>query len=217
MTKSIAAAFICCAMVCKGLAGIALGENFGTWMYMQGRQVSTISHSRVPFMILESINSVVYHSINYRTYFRTIGIHGENGRMRQSMLLCGPPLWECGPCARARGWGGTRPSSYGRLRQGNAMYSIYILVLTKKNSPYGKPFFRIYLKTVCVMIWTTLCWLLASVRPGLLPWAVCLGKFVFWSCGHSKLYIRVVLSFLVTSLWFRVCSRAKGECTVLFF
>jgi hypothetical protein len=51
----------------------------------------------------------------------------------------------------------------------------------------------------------------------LVPWASCLGKFVFWSWGRRKLYIRVFdISFLM-SLCCRVCAGANSGCSVFFW
>ena len=50
----------------------------------------------------------------------------------------------------------------------------------------------------------------------LVPWAVCLEKFVYWSWSRPKLYIPVFDSFVATSLWYRVCRSANSECSFLF-
>jgi hypothetical protein len=47
----------------------------------------------------------------------------------------------------------------------------------------------------------------------LVPWASCLGKFVFWSCRHLKLYIRVFDISFVMSLCCRVCAGANSGCS----
>jgi hypothetical protein len=75
--------------------------------------------------------------------------------------------------------------------------------ISKKNR-IGKQFFKIISK-LNGQISFALHGPMAGGSPDLVPWAACLGKFAFWSWGCLKLYIRVFDSFVVTSLWCRIC------------
>ena len=125
-----------------------------------------------------------------------------------------PPLLEFGPRTGAEGGEGPARARMENRDRFNVMYYPTWCSL-KKIAPMGNRFFE-FISKMRLTILTTLCWLLVGVRPSLLPWVVCLGKFVFWSCGPSKLYIRVRLIFFVTSLCFRVCLGANSGCSFLF-
>jgi hypothetical protein len=128
------------------------------------------------------------------------------------LLLCGPPLSGKSGRQCVRGRGGTRPSSNGtRIKVTSRIFS-----LVGKKSRISKVFFYIISKLIGHFS-SALRGPVGGGVPELVPWASCLGKFVFWSCRRLKVYIRVFDISFVMSLCCRVCVGANSGCSFFFW